>query len=346
MTNVSNIIAKRFLIGELTLFLGGYFARVTATGKKLTFENVWYKNAVNDTFTFHPPRRLGNIFHAGMIVVLILAALWGLYQAAYDFGPNFLFHLLPIMLAIFLVPFLVYRWSALQNAVYILERDEIRLQWGLRVEIIPTNNILWIRPSSDLLESIRLPWLRWYGSVVGTRRFTKEISIEFMASQTRNLILIGTYDKVFAVSPSDPKGFLQSYQRLTELGSLIPPRSRSLRPTFILTQIWNSKAARIFLALGIGLSLVLVMWVGYIAPTRGQISLGFTPDGIPREPIDGIRLMLLPLLNTIFFVISFLGGIYFFRNEKHRPVSFLLWGNSIIVAGLFLFAVYNILQIR
>jgi hypothetical protein len=301
---------------------------------------------VNESFTFYPPRRIGALFHAGAIAAWIIISVWGLYRAAYStVGPGFLINLFPVILAIPAVPFLLYRWNGLRNSVYTLERDRIQLQWGLRVEVIPTNSVLWVRPASDLLETLRLPWFRWPGAVIGIRRFSKEFIVEFLASRSRDLILIGTYERVFAVSPEKPADFLQAYQRLTELGSLIPPQPQSVKATFLLARVWQTPPARYLILLGILFGLGLLIWVSLVIPTYSEISLGFTSDGTPREPIDGVRLMLLPVLNAIFFVINFFVGIFLFRRDEQRPLAYLLWGNTVFVSVLFLAAVYFILNI-
>jgi hypothetical protein len=105
---------------------------------------------VNESFTFHPPTRTGIIFHLICIAVLIGGGGFSLYKIAYtDIGPAFAIFLLPILLVIPSAPFLIYRLISLNNAAYTLERDSIRLQWGLRVEVIPTNTILWAQRASD-----------------------------------------------------------------------------------------------------------------------------------------------------------------------------------------------------
>jgi hypothetical protein len=309
-------------------------------------QNYGINLVVNESFIFYPPRRRGTIFHVGAIVVLLILAVFGLYRAAYsNVGANFLLYLLPVILAVPAVPFLLYRWNALHNSVYTLERDRIHLQWGLRTEVIPTNSVLWVRPASDLLENLRLPWFRWPGSVIGERRFSKEFVVEFLASRSRDLILVGTYDRVFAISPEDPASFLQAYQRLTELGSLIPPQPESVRAAFLLARVWQTRPAGLLILLGFILSLGLLIWVSLLVPARPEISLGFTAAGDPREPIDGVRLMLLPTLNAIFFVINFVTGIFLFRRDEQRPLAYLLWGSTIFVTGLFLAAVYFIQKI-
>jgi len=300
---------------------------------------------VNDTFSFQPPQRTGVLFHLVSIFFLIVLGSLSLYRIANaEVGQAFMFYLIPIVLAIPLVPLLIYRLSYLQNAVYTMERDSIRLQWGLRVEVIPTNTILWVRRDTELAEPIRYPWIRWPGAVLGLRRLSREMPIEFMASTTRDLILIATYEKVFAISPGDPEKFLNSYQRLTELGSLLSPQPESVSPATLIVGVWKNPASRNLILLGVFLGFVLIAWVARVAPTRPVLSLGFLPSGEPRAPIPGVRLVLLPILNTIGLVVNLFAGLVLFRRNKHRPLAYLLWGNSVLVSGLFLVATYFILR--
>jgi hypothetical protein len=300
---------------------------------------------VNDSSSFNPPKRTGIIFHIVSIFVLIVGAAVGLYRIAYaDIGPTFFLYLLPIILAVPLVPLLIYRLSYLQNAVYILARECIRLQWGLRVEVIPTNTILWIQRASDLSEPVRYPWFRWPGSVLGTRKLGGETPVEFLASTSNELILVATYERVYAISPQEPEEFLNAYQRLNELGSLISPHPQSVHPTSLFAGVWKNTVSRYLIILGIILSIILIVWIVLVAPTRPVISLGFTPTGEPREPIRGVRLLLLPILNSICLVLNFFAGLLLFRRVEQRLLSYLLWGNTVVVAGLFLMATYFILR--
>lgn len=301
---------------------------------------------MSDTFTFFPPRKVGTIFHLSSISVLLVGVGISLYRIAYgEVGSTFLIYLLPILFAIPVVPLLFYRLSYLQNAVYTIERDRIRLQWGIRVEVIPTNTILWVQSASELTEPIRYPWFRWPGSVLGSRRLGGDTPIEFLASQSLDLILIATYERVFAISPTDPDKFLNVYQRMTELGSLVSHEPRSVRPTTLFAGIWQTPAVRNLIIISILFSLALIVWTGLIAPTKSIVSLGFTPTGEPRTPIFGLRMMLLPLLNTIFWVFNFFAGLLLSRQEEGLPLAYLLWGSSVFVSGLFLVATFFILNI-
>ena len=138
-----------------------------------------------ETYVFEPPQREGIIFHVVVILLLVAAAITLFSQATQaELGPFFLFYLLGSTSLALPLPFLIYRLLSLRRAAYILERDGIRLQWGLRVEDIPITEVLWVRLVEDLERPLALPWLRLPGSIVGTRRHMGQV-VEFMASEAR-----------------------------------------------------------------------------------------------------------------------------------------------------------------
>jgi membrane protein YdbS with pleckstrin-like domain len=87
---------------------------------------------------FPPPRRTGVIVQIVLALVLGAAvgiALWNatLIQA----GLYFVFLLLLSLILLFPLGISIYRAYALLQARYSLERDGLRLRWGLRAEDIP-----------------------------------------------------------------------------------------------------------------------------------------------------------------------------------------------------------------
>jgi hypothetical protein len=296
------------------------------------------------------------IFHLGAIAILAAAAAWGLWQASLtDSVPVFVLFLLPALVAVFIVPLLAYRLQALRGAFYLLERDGIVLRWGLRSEEIPINNVLWVRPASELGGALPLPWLRWPGAVVGTRARDGGVPVEFMASESQQLVLIATQKSMFAISPPDPAAFLSTYHRLTELGSFSPLKARSVYPTFLLARVWRRRTARYLLLAGLAINLILLAWVLTVAPLRGQVILGFQRGG---EPVPAIQLLLLPVLSGSFFLVDLIGGLFFYRRgvlllatpagtgpapAPNMVLAYLLWVSGIITALLFFSAVAYIL---
>jgi hypothetical protein len=294
---------------------------------------------MDESFNFQPDRRRGRLFHQAALVVFSLVGMVGLWQAAQaTIGPVFLMYLLPALAALGAVPALAYRYYDLLNSSYTLEREGVRLRWGLRLEVIPIEEVLWVRPASELGRALPLPRLRWPGALVGSRSLPGAGEVEFMAAQAQGLVVIATPGRGYAVSPSDPQAFLLAFQRCMEMGSLFPLEARSVYPTYLLSRVWRSRLARLQLLLGAGLSLALLVWVSLAIPGRSQIHLGFSPSGMSGDLAPAVRLLLLPVLNTFFFLSDLLLGLFLYRREESQTYAYLLWGSGALTALLFLFA--------
>jgi hypothetical protein len=299
---------------------------------------------MKDAIEFSPSRRFGYIFHVGVILLLIGSGAYGLLRASEaSIGLTFLIALLPAFIAVFLVPILGYRLYALQNSSYLLGRDGIRLTWGIRSEDVPMSAVLWVRPASELQNRLPLPWFFWPGSVLGVRRFGGAGQVEFMAVTTRNLLLIATPQKIFAITPDSRENFLNTFHRLAELGSLSPITPRSIQPRLLFGRIWGSMAARLLILAGFTLSLILLVWVSLVIPELNQTFLGFQSTGSPREPVPPVRLLLLPIINSLIYMINLLLGVFFFRQDENHPLAYLFWASSIATTLIFLLDIFFIL---
>ena len=304
-------------------------------------------------FFFYPEKRTGLIIDLTASIILILVAASGIFAASkVDVGPIFILVLFPPLLAAFTLPVVAYRAYALQSAFYRLERDGIRLRWGLRVEDIPMDSVIWVRTRNDIPGHLPLPWFQWPGAVVGQRKMADGWEIEFMADNPDNLVLIATHERIYAISPNDPKTFMRVYYRYTELGSLTPLEAHSTMPTFLLNRVWAALPARILLIVGLVLSLFLITWVSLIIPGRTTVSFSFDPYGKPLYVVPAVRLLLLPILNGIFFLFNLLAGLFFFRKEENpknplpstQVLAYLLWGGGACIPVLFFFAISAILK--
>lgn len=294
-----------------------------------------------DEIAFRPDRRPGLIFHSISLLLLVAAGLAGLWQAAEaSISP---IQLLPVLAAAVIGPILAYRIYAIRTATYTLMRDGVRLRWGLRTEQIPITDVLWVYPVAELSAPLPLPRVRFPGAVVGRKRFPGGKTIEYLATDTHNLVFIATSTGGFAVSPNDPQRFIQTYQRFIEMGSLSPAAARSVYPSYLLAQVRSNLPARILLSASIVLSLGLLTWVGLAVPAHSEVHLGFHPDGSPGDLAPSSQLMLLPLLNFFFLIIGLFAGLFFFRREDSHLVAYLLWAANVATALLFIFAVFFIL---
>src|SRR5215207_1104165 len=290
---------------------------------------------------FPPSKQFGLLLHGVFIILLAGASIWGFTNLTNaQVGPMFVSYLLIGILAFAPVPFLGYRAYALFKADYYIDRDSLAILWGLRVEDIPLTDIEWVRPASDLTTPLLLPRFRLPGAVLGTRRHPDLGAVEFIASSARNLILVATSKHVFAISPKDTVSLVRTFARATELGSLTPTEAKSVYPSFLITQAWDSPFARFLWMAGLLLNLGLVAWVGILIPSLPQVPLGFNPFGLPNVTAPSVRLILLPLISALMFITGLLAGLYFYRWEKERPLAFIIWLSSTLCALLFLMAVF------
>lgn len=300
---------------------------------------------MSERHIFHPPRSVGTTFHLILIAGLTIASIWGIWQTANaQVAPQLLLFLVPILLFLLLVPLLIYRLYALYRSRYILERDGVILQWGWRTEVLSMDQIDWIHPKDELDPPLKFPLIRWPGAILGQRRFRRGPTVEFMASQMDPLLVISGPGKYYAISPSDANRFLDTYHHLIELGSLNPLPSQATRPGLVITQLWKRRSVLILTLLGIGLTLSLLVWTLWIIPQRDQISLGFTPQGIPHEPLPSVRLILLPILLTVSTVGNLIIGLFLYHRERNRVLAYLLWGCSVLIGIIFHISMYFIIS--
>jgi hypothetical protein len=293
-----------------------------------------------DPLLFLPPRRQGLILHSGMALLLAAADAISFFYAAQQAVGSYFVLLLLLSLAL-LAPFILvcYRGYALMQARYSLERDGLRLRWGLRAEDIPLPDVEWVRPASDLAFRLPLPFLPTPGSILGTINVPDLGPVEFMAADLGSMLLIATPHKVYAISPADPQSFVAAFQRVVEMGSLSPLPSATTLPAAYLQSVWSDRPARYLNLVGLLLTVALFVVVGLVIPSHTSIALGWTSSGVPVKPGPPERLLLLPVLGTFTYILDLLVGLYLYRFLPLRPVSFLLWIASLITPILLIVAV-------
>lgn len=295
---------------------------------------------------FPPPKQRGLVFHAALMVILLALAAFSafrLYGAEFDLAfAGFVLLLLACLLPL---PVFVYRFYALVRADYSLDRDNLHLVWGMRVEDIPISDVEWVRPVDALPTPLALPWLRLSGGLLGTTRHPDLGPVEFLASEVDGLLLVATARQVFAISPADLAGFVQAFQRVMEMGSLAPGQSHSQYPSFVMSTAWQNPLIRYAWLFGAFINIGLFLWVSINLPGLAQVSLGFDALGAPLEQVPGAQLILLPLLSAILFAGGWLAGLFFYRREDLRLLASLVWISGSLSSLLFLFAVFFLLNV-
>ena len=293
---------------------------------------------------FPPPKQRGLIIHSVIILVLAIIAFFGFINLTRaDVGPIFLISLLVALASFTPIPFFVYRAYSLLHADYHLDRDSLAINWGLRMEDIPLTDIEFIRSSDDLTTPLPLPSLPIPGGLLGMRRHPDLGAVEFLASDSKKLLLVATAKHVFVISPDDPAGLTQTFARATELGSLIPVESKSVYPSFVVTQAWQSGLARYLWLTTLFLNLGLFIWASFIIPSTPRVALGLQFAGSALETVPSSQLIIFPVASLLLSVAGWIAGLYFFRWEKERVLAFIVWASSMLMSLLFLLAVLFII---
>lgn len=280
---------------------------------------------------FQPSRRTGILLQGGLILVLIVAGGYFFSLAAQTLsGLDFLLYMLIALVIFAPMPVLVYRLYALLNAVYILGRGGLKIRWGLRREDIPLNQIEWMRPAGELGFRLPMPWLRWPGALLGTRKVPELGQVEFIASDVAHMILVATPSKVYAVSPEKTNQFMSLFQQINELGSLAPLETQSVSPGLLLGRVWEDRLARVLILSSFGIGLFLLAGVAILVP--GLEAIAWTEPGI-MAPAE--RLLLLPILNGIVWLFNVIVAIFLYRRGGDLQIAaYLLWGSSALTGIL------------
>jgi len=297
-----------------------------------------------ETASFAPPRQRGLVIHGIAMAVLLticILAFWRVSQT--EVGPAFSLFILLGVLSFIPLPFLGYRAYALLRSDYLLNRNTLRIIWGLRVEDVPVSDVEWLRSPADLNEPLRLPRIRLPGAVLG-RRVTPGLGqVEFVASETRKILLVATARRVFAISPDNPAHFATSFQHAIEMGSLAPGAPQSQYPSFLLGEVWSIPAVRYLWLAGVFLNAALFIWVTAFIPRLDHVALGFSAQLQPLGPVPATQLILLPILSILLFMTGTLTGLFFYRHPDERPLAFILWVFGALSALLFNIAVLILL---
>ena len=293
---------------------------------------------------FYPSRQKGVIFHTLSFFLLSLGGglcLW--YALQQDARQEIVTFILIAIILLAPLPIIAYQGYALFRARYTLERDGLRMRWGLRSIDIPLPDVEWIRPADEMGYRLNMPIIRWPGAILGMRYIDGLGEVEFLASDPDTMVLVATPEKVYVISPADSIAFQRTFQRTIEMGSLSPLASYSSRPVAFIQQIWFDRSARSMIIIGFLLTAILFIAVGLLIFGRTTLPVGFDSQGHQLPPGPAEYVLLLPILNSVTFFGDLFTGLFFYRRTDLRPIAYVLWAGGVITPILLLIAVYYLL---
>jgi hypothetical protein len=269
-----------------------------------------------------------------VLLVLLLGAIGGILyvlsaasQAAQQ--TVFMVNLLAAVVLIAVGIWLLLRMHTLLITRYMLSRGGLELRWGLRHEVIPMPEIVWIRPVSEFKSKLPLPALSLPGVYFGKKQVRGLGTVEFAATDRRKFLLVACRERYFVISPQEEHVFLDLFERLTELGSLesFAPLSEGFGSLW--NRVWRDLTARHLILGGLAANVVLLVLALALASLQPSVTWA-TLEIVPSQ-----RLLLLPLLGLLAWFVDVCAGVVFYLQEAlEKPMVYLLWGMPTILALL------------
>ncbi len=294
---------------------------------------------MTETFTFLPTRTPGIVFHVFLILLILAGCGFLVWQAFLQQGGALLVVCLLGAIVLFAsLPIVGYRGYALLQGIYSLKRDGLRIRWGLRAEDIPLSDVTWVRPASDLEIPLKLPSFSMPGAILGFSEHPDLGEVEFIASGYRNLVIVATLDKIYALSPEHMDEFIQRFERAIEMGTLTPMLPYSTVPAAFVRQVTLDKAGRVLIPAGLIVTIFLLVLVGLGISGKTSVSLGYDAFGALLPPVPATRLLLLPVLGILLYVPGTVAGIYLYRKPENRPAAWLVWSGGVLAPLLLILA--------
>ncbi|MCJ7512029.1 MAG: PH domain-containing protein [Anaerolineales bacterium] len=285
------------------------------------------------------PRRARGLIVGGLLLGLVSGLiLFGVYRLGTTaLSPwTVLWAVVPLVAAP-LAAAIAYRLYGLLSASYSVDRNGLVLRWGLRLEQIPLTSVRRLQSAASLSPGVRpAPGLWWPGCVVGEREVEGVGRIEFMASESApGQIVVITREFQLAISPANAQAFQQAYVAGARMGSLEPLAPLSIRPDFLVARVWSDRVARALLLAGLTLPLVLLGYLAFRAPSLPQsVPFGFDVRGVPALFAPPGRLLLLPMVGIVCWMIDAVLGAWLLRRETRPHLSYALWSTAIAVGGM------------
>lgn len=298
---------------------------------------------MNDT----PPRLQGTLIALTILAILLAAAGWSIYQLSAE--PISSWTMLWVVIPLVAVPLLLvvfYRLYGLWTATYRLDRNGFFMRWGLAAERVPLAEIEGILLGENLSpRSLPGGGLLWPGLITGRRTLPEIGEVEFFCSAgPERMVLIRSKHSTIAITPSDAEAFYLAFRSAARMGVLEPLEALSRRPNFIIARIGADRAARLLIALGLGSAVTLLGYLAIRAPElSAQVAFGFGPGGDVSALAPAGRMLLLPFVAGLCWLVNLLGGVWFYRSDDQRPLAYAFWGASLLTTGLFWGAVLQLL---
>jgi hypothetical protein len=282
--------------------------------------------------------RWEGIFVTSWIVLIDIMLLTWLVQRPVD-GISFLL-LLGILVSLPLLFHLGYRtWGAF-NLEYWLDRDALHIRWAATHQVIPLNAIQCIVQGGE--STGWLYPLSWPAPFVRSENHKTYRLERFATRSLPDCLLLETQEATFAISPMHAESFLDAIRDYNQLGPIQALKVERRHSLANAGWLLDSTGAWLIGAGAVGaLFLFGLLMIQY--PTLPEMLVfHYNAEGVPDSIRSKNALFLLPTIGFLSFIFNGLGGVWMaFRQQ--RVGAYLLWGGTLTVQLLVLFALFSLI---
>jgi hypothetical protein len=226
---------------------------------------------------------------------------------------------------------------------YYLDRNGVVVRWAGTELAVPIRDIQRILSGEHLGNTVvRRRGLRWPGNERGHGMVPGVGRTRFLATQSvSGQLFLVTPGQAFAISPSDPDGFLKAFGVRRELGpNRLLERGEQYVP-WLSWQIWTDHTAWVLIGSAVIINVGLFGYLCARFPGLDfQLPLHFNTLGMVDRIGTKMELFALPIIGLIVLGGNLVLGLGLYIRE--RAGSYLLWGAAAAVQALFWLATFSI----
>jgi hypothetical protein len=215
----------------------------------------------------------------------------------------------------------------------LLPEGALEIRFGTRYERLPVEAVEEICSGGSIPAVLRENAPGWWYSWSGRVSFPEiEKPVDWLAtSHGSNLLLVLLKDRMLAISPLDPAGFLRAFSECASQGVMERMDPISIEPPPLFMDIFDHSAAASLLGAGLVAVTGLGAFILGLQPSLpASMPFKFSVAGTPIAPGSPIRLIILPIMGGLVWLLNgVLGWLGWRRND--RVAAYIMWGTAFLV---------------
>lgn len=295
------------------------------------------------------PRRVLPLLVLSLTCLICLAgALLGILRLAQaELSVSLLLWFSLPMIGLPLAALAAYLFYGLATARYRVDREGFALRWGLAFEQAPLRDLRAITPLSDMDGALQLPALVRFFGIAGRQVVIPghgEVEA-FATGDPQDGLLIDLDKKTLLITPLAREEFMEAFQAAARQGSFEDLPVQSYRPDLLINAVWRDRAARVMILLG---SILPVGMVVYLSVRAGgipsQVPFGFDTAGQLGPLVPAGRLLLLPMVALLVWVLDGVIGILLYRRSVGKVLPYAVWTAGVLTSALIWLAILQMIS--